>query len=59
MVLSLPGNSTKEQSFYDQQAQPVGPGVEWPGPADLGLDPGTNGAPTAPDPMPFKITGGK
>jgi len=53
-VLPLPGNSIKEQSFYEQPAT-APPGVEWPGPAELGIDQGTNGSPTAADPMPFSI----
>lgn len=55
-VLPLPGNSTKEQSFYDQQSQPVMPGPEWPGPA-FSEDPLVGGAPSMADPKPFKITG--
>jgi hypothetical protein len=57
-VLPLPGNSTKEQNFYDQQEQPA-PGTEWPGAFDLDVRQDTNGAPTKPDPSPFKITGGR
>lgn len=57
MVLNLPGNSTKEQSFYVDHTQPVQPGVEWPGSFDLDVAQDTNGAPTAPDPSPFKIGG--
>lgn len=53
-ILPLPGNSIKEQSFYEMP-HTAPPGVEWPGPADLGIDQSTNGAPTAPNPLPFKI----
>ena len=52
-ILPLPGNSSREGNFYEEQ-RPAS-GYEWPGPADQGLDQTTNGAPTAPDPMPFKI----
>lgn len=55
MVLPLPGNSTKEQSFYEQQSQPIQPGIEWPGSFELDVDQSTNGAPTKPDPSPIKI----
>ena len=56
MVLPLPGNSTREQNFYDEQVQPVPPGVEWPGPAEL---PTEGGPITIQDPAPFKIIGGR
>lgn len=52
-ILPLPGNSVREGNFYSEQ--PVTQSVEWPGPAELGIDQTTNGAPTAADPMPFKI----
>lgn len=59
MVLPLPGNSTKEQNFYEQQAQPIPPGVEWPGTFEVDAP---NGQPLVdvhpapiPDPSPFKI----
>lgn len=57
MVLTLPGSSTKEQSFYDQHSQPAQPPVEWPG--SFNEDPLVGGAPTMADPKPFKITGGR
>jgi hypothetical protein len=59
MVLPLPGNSTKEQSFYEQQTQPVMPGSEWPGSSEG--DPGSDSADYAgpADPKPFKINGGR
>lgn len=60
-VLPLPGNSSREGNFYEEQ-RPSGLNVEWPGNASLGIDQGTNGAPTAADPSPFKIvdnTGGR
>lgn len=59
VVLNLPGNSTKEQTFYEHQAQPAAPGVEWPGSFELdaAVDQSTNGAPTRPDPSPFKLGG--
>lgn len=59
MVLPYPGNSTKEQSFYETQTQPIPPGVEWPGTFELDTDQSTNGAPSLADPKPFKITGGR
>lgn len=55
-VISLPGNSTKEQSFYDQQVQPVMPGPEWPGPT-AGPDDSNMGPQARPDPSPFKLGG--
>lgn len=58
MVLTLPGNSTKEQSFYDVNSQPVQPPAEWPGIA-FDEDPLVGGAPHMADPKPFKITGGR
>lgn len=58
-VLNTPGSSTKEQSYYTEQAQPIGPGQEWPGPFDLDVDQDTNGSPTRPDPKPFKLKGGR
>lgn len=59
VVLPLPGNSTKEQGFYQQQAQPAAPGVEWPGTFELdpSIDQSSNGSPTKPDPSPFKLGG--
>jgi hypothetical protein len=54
-ILPLPGNSIREVNFYDGPALAQSPGVEWPGPADLGIEQGTNGSPTALDPMPFVI----
>lgn len=58
MVLPLPGNSTKEQSFYEQQSQPIPPGVEWPGSFELDVDQGGTPSPAnKPDPSPFKLGG--
>lgn len=58
MVLTLPGNSTKEQVFTHDQTQPAQPPVEWPG-LPFDEDPLVGGAPTLADPKPFKITGGR
>lgn len=57
VVLPHPGNSTKEQSFYEVHGQPIPPGVEWPGSFELDVDQSTNGSPTAQDPSPFKLGG--
>lgn len=57
MMLPLPGNSTKEQSFYVQHSQPVMPGSEWPG-SSAGDD-ADSFPPRVADPSPFKITGGR
>ncbi len=56
-VLPLPGNNVKLGTFYEEQ--PAAPGVEWPGSFELdpAIDQTTNGAPTAPDPSPFKLGG--
>lgn len=54
-VLPLPGNSTKEQSFYEVQGQPA-PGVEWPGSFELDQS-AASGTVVAPDPKPFKLDG--
>ena len=55
MVLPLPGNSTKEQSFYEAHSQPVMPGTEWPGPtAGDGIE-----SPGVANPSPFKLKGGR
>lgn len=57
LAFNYPGNSTREQSFYAVQDQPVLPGAEWPGPT-AGDDEGGPVAPARPDPSPFKITRG-
>jgi hypothetical protein len=56
MVLPMPGNSTKEQSFYEQHSQPIGPGIEWPG-SSAGYDDDPFPLPPVPNPSPFKLGG--
>lgn len=58
-VLPLPGNNVKLGSFYDEQPVAAPPSVEWPGSFELdpAIDQSTNGAPTRPDPSPFKLGG--
>lgn len=52
-ILPLPGNSSREGSFYEEQS--VASGLEWPGNSSIGIDQGAKPEPTGPDPMPFKI----
>lgn len=53
----MPGNSTKEQSFYEMQSQPIMPGVEWPGLVELATVEPDQVAPSEPNPSPFKLGG--
>ena len=52
-VLPLPGNSTREGNFYEEQTQAQNP--EWPGNGSLPVD---GPPPVAADPLPFKIVEG-
>lgn len=58
-ILPLPGNSDREGNFYEQQRSSGPADVSPTGAAIDQEQPFRSPFPTAPDPSPFKITGGK
>lgn len=57
-VLPLPGNSSREGSFYEEQ-RPAGPAVTGPTGAALDDEQPITPYPASPGPLPFKIDGGR